>query len=240
MRRAILYPILRNLVRFLLWLFVDLEITGEENLTEERPLIIIANHFSLFEAPLIELHLPFKITFFAAIELEQNVLVRFLLSVVDAIMVHRSRADREALRQALDLLAAGGRLQIMPEGGIDPELRDTLARGEERPFTEGMNVRFSAQLIEARPGSAYLATRSQARILPIAILGSDQILANMRRLKRTKVSMHIGPVFGPLTLDPALRGPARRQQLDAYGDEMMHHIAALMPPENRGPYNHSV
>jgi 1-acyl-sn-glycerol-3-phosphate acyltransferase len=124
----------------------------------------------------------------------------------------------------------------MPEGGIDPELRDTLARGEERPFTEGMNVRISAQLIEARPGSAYLATRSQARILPIAFLGTEQILANLRRLKRTKIRMHIGPVFGPLTLDSALRGPSRRQQLDAYGDEMMRHIAALMPPENRGPY----
>jgi 1-acyl-sn-glycerol-3-phosphate acyltransferase len=114
-----------------------------------------------------------------------------------------------------------------------------LARGEERPLTEGMNSRLSAQLIEARPGSAYLATRSQARILPIAFLGTEQILANIRRLKRTKVTMRIGPVFGPLVIDQTLRGPARRQRLDEYGDEMMRHIAALMPPENRGPYNGS-
>ena len=68
-------------------------------------------------------------------------------------MVHRSRADREALRQATAVLEAGGRLLIMPEGGIDPELRDAMASGEERPFTEGMNSRLSAQLIEARPGA---------------------------------------------------------------------------------------
>ena len=166
----------------------------------------------------------------------QNPVARLVLSVVDKILVHRSRADREALRQATAVLQAGGRLLIMPEGGIDPELRDAMASGEERPFTEGMNSRLSAQLIKARPGTAYLATRSQARILPVAFLGTEQILDNMRRFKRTPVSMHIGPIFGPLTLDPALRGPARRQQLDAYGDEMMHHIAALMPPENRGPY----
>jgi hypothetical protein len=61
-------------------------------------------------------------------------------------------------------------------------------------------------------------------------------LNNIRRWKRTKVTMHIGPAFGPLTIDPALRGPARRQQIDAYGDEMMRHIAALMPVENRGFY----
>jgi 1-acyl-sn-glycerol-3-phosphate acyltransferase len=223
-----------------LWLFIKLEITGEENLTEERPLLIICNHFSLFEPALLEVHLPFKMTFFAAVELQQNALMRLLVSVVDTIMVHRSRADREALRQATAVLEAGGRLVIMPEGGIDPELRDVMARGEERPFTEGMNSRLSAQLIEARPGSAYLATRSQARILPIAILGSEQVLGNIRRFKRTQVTMHIGPVFGPLTLDAAQHGAARRQQLDAYGDEMMRHIAALIPPENRGPYTDSI
>jgi 1-acyl-sn-glycerol-3-phosphate acyltransferase len=236
MRQAILYTILHNFVRFMLWLFVKLEITGEEHLTEERPLLVICNHFSLLEPALLEIHLPFKMTFFAAAELLQNSSTRLLLSVVDSIMVQRSRADRAALQQALAVLDEGGVLQIMPEGGIDPELRDVLASGEERPFTEGMNSRLSAQLIEARPGTAYLATRSQARILPIAILGAEQVEANMRRLKRTKVTMHIGPAFGPLTLDPTLRGPARRRQMDAYGDEMMVHIAALMPQENRGPY----
>jgi 1-acyl-sn-glycerol-3-phosphate acyltransferase len=236
MKRIILYPILRNLVRFLLWLFVKLEITGREHLTEERPLLLICNHFSLFESAIIEIHIPYKVTFFAAVELLQNPYTRLLLSVVDKIMVHRSRADREALRQATTVLQAGGRLLIFPEGGIDPELRDVMAGGEERPFTEGMNARLSAQLIQARPGTAYLATRSQARIQPIAIVGSEQVLNNIRRWKRTKVTMHIGPAFGPLTIDSTLRGPARRRQIDACGDEMMRHIAALMPVENRGFY----
>lgn len=236
MRRVILYPILRNFVRFLLWLFVRLEIEGEEHLTEERPLILICNHFSLLEPALLEIHLPFKVTFFTAVELLQNSFTRLLVSVIDKILVHRSRADRAALRQAAALLESGGRLLIFPEGGIDPEIRDVMASGEERPFTEGMNSRLSAQLIEARPGTAYLATRSQARILPIAVWGTELVEANMRRFKRTKVTMRIGPAFGPLPLDPTLRGPARRRQLEAYGDEMMYHIAALMPPENRGPY----
>ncbi len=99
-----------------------------------------------------------------------------------------------------------------------------------------MNARLSAQLIQVRPGTAYLATRSPVRIQPLAILGAEQILTNMRRLKRTRVSMHIGPAFGPLSIDPSLRGPARRRQIDALGDEMMGHIAALMPPKNRGFY----
>lgn len=237
MKRPFLYYPLRALVYLLLKVFIKLTITGQENLPEERPLILIGNHFSLFEAPLIALSLPYDVTFFAAVELRQNPFMRLLFSVVDVIYVHRSRVDRQALRQAAALLEAGGRLLIFPEGGIDPELRDVMARGKERPLTDGMNVRHSAQLIDARPGAAYLATRSQARILPIAILGGEKVLANMRRLRRTAVSMHIGVPFGPLQLNPALRGPARRQQVDAYGDEMMQQIAALLPPENRGPYS---
>jgi 1-acyl-sn-glycerol-3-phosphate acyltransferase len=236
MRRAILYPILRNLVRLLLWLFIKLEISGEENLTADRPLILIANHFSLFESPLIALHLPYNPTFFAAIELTENPFMRLLFSVIDVIYIHRNKVDRTALRQASNVLANDGCLLISPEGGIDPELRDAMASGEERPITEGMNSRLSAELIEARPGTAYLATRSQARLLPIAVLGGEKVLANARRLRRTSVTMRIGPAFGPLKIDPSLSGPARRKQIDAYGSEMMRHIAALLPLENRGPY----
>ena len=50
------------------------------------------------------------------------------------------------------------------------------------------------------------------------------------------MTMLIGPVFGPLVIDPALPKPERRELLDEMGHEMMRHMAALLPPENRGPY----
>ena len=61
-------------------------------------------------------------------------------------------------------------------------------------------------------------------------------MPNLRRLRRTPVRMIIGPVFGPLVIDPTLPKAERRALLDEMGHEMMRHMAALLPLENRGPY----
>ena len=237
MKRPFRYYPLRAFIHLVIKILVKLTITGQENLPDgDEPLILIGNHFSLLEPPLIGLYLPYDMTFFAAAELQKHPFIRLLYSAADVILVHRNQADRAALRQALEALAQGKNLLIMPEGGIDPAHRDALASGQETAVNEDVNSRLSAELIPARPGSAYLATRSQAKALPIAVLGGEQVLGNLRRWRRTKVTMRIGAAFGPLQLDPSLRGVARRAQLDAFGDEMMRHIAALMPPENRGPY----
>jgi 1-acyl-sn-glycerol-3-phosphate acyltransferase len=126
---------------------------------------------------------------------------------------------------------------IMPEGGIVPEMMTAVGQGMQIPSLPlEQTARQSAQLIPARPGAAYLATRTNASVLPIAFLGTEKIVGNMKRWRRTQATMIIGPAFGPLTLDPDLRGAARRQHLNELGDVMMGHLAALLPPENRGPY----
>lgn len=232
-----LYHILRAFIYIMTKILIKLTITGRENLPDgDEPLILIGNHFSLLEPVLFGLYLPYDMTFFAAAELQKHPFIRLLYAAINVIPVHRGQADRAALRQALAVLAQGRHLVIMPEGGIDPAHRDALTSGQDTSGNEAINSRLSAELIPVRPGSAYLAVRSLVRIVPIAVLGGEQVLGNLRRWRQTKVLMRIGPPFGPLELDPSLRGAARREQIDAFGDEMMRHIAALMPPENRGPY----
>ena len=235
----------RSLLRALLYaaayiitkLFVSITVTGRENVPEQGPLIIISNHFSVFEPPLTALNLPYIPVYMAAIEHQSHWFVRLIVKAYDTIPVWRGQVDRKALQQALQLLADGGILGLMPEGGILPELMEVIGTGQQVhdvPFAE--TGRQSGQLIRARPGVAYIAARSAAPILPIAFLGTEKIAVNMTRWRRTKVQMIIGRPFGPLTLEADLRGAARRQRLHELGDMMMHHLAALMPPENRGPY----
>jgi 1-acyl-sn-glycerol-3-phosphate acyltransferase len=124
----------------------------------------------------------------------------------------------------------------MPEGGVDETLRPLTLAGVQTGLHGGPNSRVDPQLITPRPGAAYLAVRSGAPVLPTAFLGTEKILTNVRRLRRTPVKMIIGPVFGPLVIDPSLPKAERRERLDELGHEMMRHMAALIPPENRGPY----
>lgn len=237
---------MRGILRFLVRGFVytcfriglKIEIEGWENLPPGGPLIVIGNHFSIFEAPILITHLPYRdrLTWLAATELQESAVMKWLIDLFDIIPIWRGQPDREALRRALAWLDEGGVVGIMPEGGVDESLRHLTLAGQQTGLQGGPGSRLSAQLITPRPGAAYLAVRSGAPVLPVAFLGTEQISRNVRRLRRTPVRMIIGPVFGPLVIDQTLPKPERRAALDELGHEMMRHMAALMPPENRGPY----
>ena len=233
-----LRSLIRGFVRLLFRIFLKLEIEGWENLPPGGPLIVISHHFSLFEGPILLTFLPYRerITWMAATELQESRILKFLIKLYGIIPVWRGQPDRTAIHRALDWLAQGNVIGIMPEGSVDETLRQQTLTGIQTGMTEGPNSRESAQLFTPRPGAAFLATRSGAPVLPTAFLGTEKVLPNLKRLRRTPVRLIVGPVFGPLVIDPALPKSERRAQLDELGHEMMRHIAALMPPENRGPY----
>jgi 1-acyl-sn-glycerol-3-phosphate acyltransferase len=233
-----LRSLIRGFVRLLFRLGLELEIEGLEHAPPAGPLIIIGNHFSIFEAPLLMLFLPYgdRVTWLAATELQESRILKLLIRLFNIIPIWRGQPDRAALHRAFEWLDGGGVVGIMPEGGVDESLRHLTTAGVQTGLHGGPTSRDDPQLITPRPGAAYLAVRSGAPVLPTACLGTECVIANLRRLRRTPVRLIIGPVFGPLTIDPALPKAERRAQLDEMGHEMMRHMAALLPPQNRGPY----
>jgi 1-acyl-sn-glycerol-3-phosphate acyltransferase len=236
--KSMMRACLIGLGRVLSWMFFDVSISGKENLprADQRPLIVIANHFSWFDAPILAIHLPFQPAFLVATESLRNWWVRGFITLFDGIPIWRGQVDRNALRMSLDGLQRGLILGVFPEGGMNPDNRERIARGEQIPEIRGHASRRSGALVRGRSGTALLAIQSQAFILPVAIIGSERILDNLSKWRRTPVHFAIGPIFGPLQIDETLRGPARRALLDRTTDEMMIHIASLFPPERRGPY----
>lgn len=219
--------------------FVKLTIIGRENVPPEGAggLLIIANHFSWFEAPIIIAYLPLHVRFMAATELQRNWFLRHALRATRAIPVWRGTVDRQALKTAIDALRNNETVAIFPEGGVDPSLQQTVAAGQQITAVQGHISRLSGELAPIRTGAAYLAVAGGARILPVAVRGGEHVEAALvRPWRRTPVTVEIGAPFGPLELDPALRGAARRARLDELGDDMMRRLAALFPPEKRGPY----
>jgi 1-acyl-sn-glycerol-3-phosphate acyltransferase len=198
--------------------------------------MVIANHFSWFDAPILAIHLPFQPAFLVATESLRNWWVRSFINLFDGIPIWRGQVDRNALRLSLEALQQGKILGVFPEGGMNPDNRERIARGEQIPEIRGHASRRSGALVRGRSGTALLAVQSQTYILPVAIIGSERILDNLSHWRRTPIHFAIGPVFGPLSIDESVRGSARRALLDRLTDEMMIHIATLFPPERRGPY----
>lgn len=234
-------PTMRRLIlaigRALGLILFSVKIEGAVNLPRKgEPLIVISNHFGWFDAFILTLHLPFQPVFLVAIESQRKWYVRFFMNLFDGIPIWRGQVDREAFRSALQVLNEGRSLGVFPEGGINPDIAERVAHGEQIVRNTGPTARIEGKLARAKPGTALLATMSRKRILPVALLGSDRIGDNMRRLRRTVVTMRIGAVFGPLAVEPGLTGPKRRARIDSLSDDMMRHVAALFPNEKRGPY----
>ncbi len=218
-------------------LLFSVHVEGAENVPNtNEPLIVISNHFGWFDAYILTLHLPFQPVFLVATESQRKWYVRFFMHLFDGIPIWRGQVDRDAFRSALQVLDEGRSLGVFPEGAINPDIADRVARGEMITTATGPKSRVSGTLARAKPGVALLATMSRRRILPVALIGSERIGRNLRYLRRSVVRLRIGPAFGPLQQESGTRGPTRRARMDSLSDDMMRGVAALFPNDKRGPY----
>lgn len=223
--------------RLLAHLLFSVTIEGKLNAPHSpHNILVISNHFSWFDAPLLSLLLPFPPAYLIATEALEKAWVRAFAQIFESIPIWRGQVDRTALTTAIAKLQAGGVVGIFPEGGINPEMAELVASGQQIPELRGNLSRAEAKLIRAKTGVALLATLSEAQIMPVALIGSHQLLAYLKRWRRAPITLRIGPLFGPLHLDPNLKGQARRQRMNELADEMMQQVAILFPPENRGYY----
>lgn len=235
MMARLVRPIVIRLGWILSKVLLDVRVDGIDNLrNSSQPLILIANHFSWFDAPILAVHLPFAPAFVVATESQRHWWFRAFIWVFHGIPIWRGRVDREAFQKSMEALSQGYVVGIFPEGGMDPEYAELVAQG--RQISHYVTGRQRPVLAKPKTGTAWLATKANTAILPVGLLGTERVYRNMIRFRRTPVTLRIGRPFGPLQLDPALRGKARRQRLDELADLMMQQIAALFPPESRGPY----
>jgi 1-acyl-sn-glycerol-3-phosphate acyltransferase len=208
MNRA--YRLLRTIANTITKLTSRLEYTGIENLPDEPPYILVTNHLSIFDLPLLLYVCPHTVRAFAASKHRANPLYASILSLGGTIWVQRGEVDRHALREALEVLDRGEVLGVAPEG---TRARETHA------------------LQEGKAGVAYLATRAGVPIVPFGITGTEKIKHNLLRLRRAPVRIAIGEPFH-LPEGERVRG----EKLHQYTDLIMSSIAELLPEPYRGVY----
>jgi len=212
-RRRPIRAVLRRLARVGLGILTDLEIVGTENLPESGPLLVVANHFSFIDPVLTVRIAPWPIEFLGGFHMPNAPsTVTFIPKLWGYLPVFRGTGSRGALRAAESVLKQGGIIGIFPEGGS-----------------------WATVLRPARPGTAYLAARTGARILPIGFEGLPRVFSSLRKGHRAKITAHIGEPFGPFHVSG--RGTERRERLEEIGHEIMRHIAQLLPQEQRGFYS---
>lgn len=211
-RRKHFRSFLSFLSRIAFWLLADLTIVGQENIPEDEPLFIIGNHFSFIDPVAFLRIFSWRLEFVGGAETPHApIITRWMPKLWGYYPLYRGTGSRDSLRAAEQVIQKGGYLGIFPEGGSWAEV-----------------------LRPARPGTAYLAVRTGARILPVGLVGLNDIFP-LKFGKRAKIEFRIGEPFGPLIAGG--RGRERRQQLDEMGDEIMRSVADLLPQDKRGRYS---
>lgn len=197
-----LYAIVRSVAAALCRLLFRLEVQGAEHVPAGGPAMIVANHSSVLDPPVIAVAAPRPLHFLAKAELFSIPLFGRFVRALNSRPVRREGSDARALREALRILEGGQALLVFPEG----------TRGPEGVLREG------------RAGAGMLALLSGARVIPAYIEGTGRALPRGRRLPRlAKVRVTFGP---PLAFGESGDRHRKERYLDA-SREMMAAIARL-------------
>ena len=173
---------------------------GLQNVPRQGALVVVANHGSHLDPPLLGHALPRPVSFMAKAELFKVPLLGPLIRSLGAYPVSRGASDREAIRTALSRLEQGWATGVFLDG------------------TRQADGRVNAPL----PGAALLAARSGSPLLPVAIRNSHRALGSGSRHPRLiPIELCIGELVPP----PSGR---RRADLDATTAELQRRINAML------------
>lgn len=207
----------RKLCRFLLrtlafTLLVNLKrVEGLEFLPKQGPGIILMNHIGWVD-PIVLVHIvPRYIVPLAKVEVYDYPVIGIFPRLWGSIPVQRGGFDRRAVQSSLEVLKKNEIILVAPEGTRNPELK------------------------HGKGGFAYLASRSGAPIIPVAIEGSPgyPVIRYSRRWRESPITVTFGR---PIVYRDQYRR-AGRDELKLLADEAMYYLSAMLPGERRGYYS---
>ena len=134
-------------------LFWPLRVQGRHKIPARGPVILVANHVSFLDIPLVAIAVLHRhVAFVARRSLTQGALLRIVLSGAGTILVEPGKPDRAALKAMQTHLELGGLVGVFPEGTRSED-------GALKPPKKGVSV---------------VARKTQAAIIPCAVLGTYQ------------------------------------------------------------------
>lgn len=192
---------------------LSLRVEGAHHVPTDGPVLLAGNHSGILDGPLVFFVSPRPASLLTKSEVFVGPWAR-ACGWLGLIPVHRGQADRAALQAGLAHLAGGGALGVFPEG-----------------------TRGSGGLDEITDGLAYLALRSGAPIVPIAVIGTGAALPKGKTVPKLRAPVRV--VFGPPVTIEAVGDPRARRTVRDAAEQLRlalvaHlHSTAKEPPHDR-------
>ena len=198
---------------FLGSIFTKTRVIGKHYLPEKGPYIIAANHFNVFDPPLVIYAIQKPISFLAASDTVFTFVENLALWLYGFIPTNRSNLSPSTIKMSKRVLKNRGLLGIFPEGD-----------------TEGEELR------QPKAGVVYLSASHMTQIVPVGIYGLKKSLwSYLLDGVRPQITVKIGKPFGPYTLSKDRK--KKEDDLIQIGNEVMCRIAALIPDKTHGVFS---
>ena len=181
----------------------SLRVRGKEHLVTEGSVLVVSNHQSFLDPPLIGSLYEDEMYFLARKSLFRG-FFKWLYTRWNAIPVDQDRPDMASLKTIIRLLKQGNRVLVFPEGAR------TL----------------DGELDKGQPGVGLIAMKSGAVIQPIRIRGAREALPRgSAKVTLARIDVHVGP---PLVFtDEELATLSGKEGYQTISDRIMKEIAAL-------------
>jgi len=148
----ILYAVIRSVFLFVFRVIFSTRVTGRDRVPRTDGLLVVCNHISFADPPLLAVALPRPVEFMTMVEVFRIPVVGLLARQVGEFPVDRGRADAGAAREAVRRLRAGCCVGLFPEAGI---------RLTEKSVLGGQP--------DLKPGAGLIALLGGAAILPVVV-----------------------------------------------------------------------
>jgi 1-acyl-sn-glycerol-3-phosphate acyltransferase len=159
--------------------FSRLYCDGMELVPKTGPALLVSNHISHADPPYMTAKFPRIVHFMADKPLVEIPVLGKMMVWGHVFAIDRTKSDRGALRTAMARLEGGNVVGIFPEKGIRHGKTSVLG-GAELPI-----------------GTASLWKMMDVPVIPMVIIGSDQMYAKKNYLRRPRVFVRVGKVLPP-------------------------------------------
>lgn len=203
--------VINSLLRTFFRLFFRIDRSELAKVPQTGPLLMMVNHTSNLEGPMLYAFLhPRPLHALAKQELWDHKFMAYLMNMWKSIPVDRQNMGRSTMDACFKVLDDQHILAIAPEG----------TRSKDGKLQEG------------KGGVAFIAHKKDIPMIPVAVMGFTSFSRNIKRLRRTVITIKVGEVFEIVQKGGRIDANARQ----VLADEIMMRLAALMPNEMRGHY----
>ena len=205
---------MRLVTRPILRVIAEIDVQGLEHIPSTGGVIVGSNHLGRLDAALaVIISNREDFVLMVAEKYQESFFWRWVMKQLDALWLNRYEADYDTLREVIKRIKQGQILAMAPEG--------------TRSKTESLQ--------EGKEGVAFLAAKTGAPVIPIAVWGTEDrmVINKLKRLQRLTIHVRIGE---PYSLPPMPRSKERDLFLRRQTDAVMCQIAAMLPLHYRGVY----